>query len=107
MVVLDLQIGERSSTTGTPVDQSFPAIDQPLFIQADKDLSNCSRQPFVKRKPFPGPIARGADTAYLFKDDSAIFLLPFPNTFHKLFASQIVSCQSLLTKFLLDNVLRR
>src|SRR5579885_2607965 len=48
--VIDLQIGDGAHTAWAPVDDALAAIDQPLFVEAHKDLAHSSGEPFIQRK---------------------------------------------------------
>ena len=56
LLVQHFEIGDGGVQFGIPVDQAFAAVDQSLFVEADKNLFNCVGEPFVHGEAFVLPI---------------------------------------------------
>ena len=56
-MVVDLQIGEGGVAPRTPIDDVIPPVDEALFVQTHKDLSDRPRESFIHGKAFPAPVA--------------------------------------------------
>src|SRR6185437_7562912 len=65
---LDFEIRDGAHAARTPVDDALGAIDQPLLIQADKDLANGARQPIIQREALALPVGGDAQPAVLILD---------------------------------------
>ena len=79
LFMLHLDVRKRSVAARTPVDKPVVPVDEPLFIEADKDLDDRPGESFIQREPLPGPVARSAKTLQLVDDPAAVFSLPFPD----------------------------
>ncbi len=49
--VYRLEIGQSRVASRTPIDQALAAIDQPFFIQADKNFADCAGQSLIQSEP--------------------------------------------------------
>ncbi len=56
VVVLDLDVGDRSVAPRTPVDDPLAPVDEPLLVEGYEDLTDRLRQTVVEREPLPGPV---------------------------------------------------
>src|SRR6266702_678226 len=96
--MVDLQIRDGTLTVRTPVDNTLPSINQPLFIQAYKNLSHGPRQSFVQRKTLSRPIARSSQSPMLILNPALILLHPLPDTLQKCFTPDLMSIRPLAGK---------
>src|SRR5262249_53002561 len=93
------------SATHAPIDQSLASINEPFFIEPHKHFADRARKPLVQRKPFSSPVTGPAESAKLAKDRVAALFLPFPDSFLKRFATQIVARFSLSCQLAFNNIL--
>jgi len=101
------KIGQCSTTAGTPGDNPLPPVYQALIVKVDECCTGGKAGTFVKREPFPCPIARGTETLVLIRNRPARVINPFPDMFHEFFAADNVPVDTLLQKLLLNDYLRR
>ena len=88
--MVDFVVAESSAVLRAPVDDIFPAVDETLIEQPDKNFFYSIRQSFVHRKTFTLPIAGNAELAELPNDSDAVLFAPLPYTFDEFFSSKIV-----------------
>src|SRR5205814_10510540 len=86
---LHLFIGERGESSRTPVDHPLASINEALLVQINEHLLHAARILRVHGEPLAAPVAGSAQLLELFNDDAAVCLLPFPNAFLELLASQV------------------
>src|SRR5262249_40679380 len=79
----------------TPVHDVFAAIDQPLFVQADENLSAAGREVFVHSEVLAAPIDGSPQPLHLLEDGAAVVFAPLPHALHKTFAPQLLAGGSL------------
>ena len=84
------QIGHRGVQFRIPVDQTLAAVDQAVFVEANKHFPDCFGQSFVHGEAFMLPVQRGAEAAQLAGDVAAGFLAPLPDAFDEGFAAEVV-----------------
>src|SRR5271157_233343 len=53
LLMFYLHIGKRGLATRAPVDNVVAAVDEPLFIESDKNLTNGPGKPCIHGKTFP------------------------------------------------------
>ena len=94
--ILNLRVGQRRRTVGTPVDNTVTLIDEPLVVEADKHLQHRVGTALVHRKALPVPVARAAELLKLADNTVAVLLLPVPYALQKRFAPEVVARFALL-----------
>ena len=107
LVVLYLQIRERRSAAGAPVDDVIPAIDQPRIVEPAEHFPHRVRQARIQREALPLPVARSAQRLELPDDGPARLALPLPDSLDEGLASHILPRETLLPELSLHHVLRR
>ena len=100
------QIGDGCTQDRIPVDQPFAAINQTLFIQADKHLGHHFGSLGIHGEVFAIPVGGRTQTAHLAGDARAGFFFPFPHFFQKFLAPQVVTGHFLRIQLALDHNLR-
>ena len=75
---LYLQVTDCGLEHRVPVHQSLAAVDQALFIQANKGFGDDAREFVVHREVFAGPVDAVAHASHLGRDGVAALFLPFP-----------------------------
>ncbi len=86
-LVFHLEVRDGGLESRRPVDQARSAVDQSLFIEVDKGLSDCPAQPIVQGEAFTAPVAGSTEAADLVRDDATVLALPFPGAFEEFLAS--------------------
>ena len=99
LFVYHLFVRYGSFGLGVPVYHTYPAINQPFVIEVDKNIHNRLIQSLIHCKPGTVPVARSPQFFQLFKDNTAVFLFPFPGMFQKLFPRQVFFINSFLFQF--------
>src|SRR5207302_9236076 len=72
VLVLDLEIAERSAAARAPVDQPLPSIDQPIVEELLERRAHRGLRRLVEREDFSRPVRRSAQPAVLLADDRAV-----------------------------------
>ncbi len=98
-LVNNLQVRDSCLTTGAPVDQIGPPVDQALLIELNESHAHSLGKSLIQGETFAIPIAGDAQAAVLLGDDAAVLLFPLPHSFHKLLASQVMAGQPLFGQF--------
>ena len=101
----DFLVGQRGAGHGVPIDHAFAAIDQPLFVELDKDALDATAVFRVQRESFARPIARSAQFLELLDDDAAVLFLPCPDFLQEFFPAEVFAVlhDALLAQALLDD----
>ena len=102
-----LFVGQRRQTTGAPVDNVLPPIDQILLVKAHEHLADGPAEPFVQRKACTVPIAARPDDLELLQDPASRPVYVPPNPLDEGFPAKIVPRGPVLCQLSLDDVLRR
>jgi hypothetical protein len=105
VLMLYLNIGKGGVAAGTPIDQAVIPINEPLFIETDKDLTNRGRKTCINGEAFPFPIAGCAKTLELADDLPPGLSLPFPDTLDEGFPADLVPARAFGRKLSFDHVL--
>ncbi len=87
--VFHFEVGDGGLEARRPVDQTGTAIDESLFVEAHKRLSDCPAQPLVQGEAFAAPVTGGAEAPDLIRDHAAVFLLPFPGALDEFLAPEL------------------
>ena len=82
-LIFHLGVGNGGLAVGAPVDDALAAVNQALFIQADKHLAHRLGAALVQSEAFAVPVAGGAELFQLLNNAAAVFLLPLPGAFQK------------------------
>src|SRR2546426_2112 len=98
LFMLHFQIRNRRLAARTPVDDILPAIDQPFFIQPNKNFAHRARKILVHGEILAVPIYGHSQPLHLVKDGATVMPLPFPNALHKLFPAQVAPLFALARK---------
>ena len=93
--VFDFQVGDGGFQYRVPVHQTFAAVNQAVFVQADEEGAHCAREVVIHGEAFARPVERGAKAAQLLHDLSAGLVFPLPDFFGKGFAAEVVPRLSL------------
>ena len=102
ILVLNLRIGNRGLTGGTPVYHTVSAVDKTLIVKTHKYVLYCLRATIVHGEALTAPVARGAEYLQLLNDASAVLLLPRPSALKELISAKIILGKSLLAHRLND-----
>ena len=100
-----LDVGKGGLTTWAPVDHALATVDLPFLVEANEDFAYSTGKAFIEGEPLPLPIGRGSERLQLPANMAAVAFLPVPDTLHELFATKVVSGESLLGQFLFHDVL--
>ncbi len=107
LLVVDLEVGERSVAPRAPVDELLLPVDEPLLVQAHEDLAHRPGEPLVHGEALALPVEGGAQRLVLLADPRAVLLLPGPDAPQELGAPQVVAALLLAPlDLLLDDHLR-
>ncbi len=87
----DFLIGERRLRGRVPIDHSYAAIDQLLFVKIDKNFLDGADIIVIERIALTRPIARTPEAFKLFDNDAAVFILPFQDAAKKFLSTEIVA----------------
>ena len=79
----DFEIRQGGVQHGVPIHEPLAAVDQPFFVETDKDLGNGIRQLVVHREALTAPVHRGAETPQLRRDGPTGFFFPVPDAVDK------------------------
>mmetsp|Transcript_24099 Transcript_24099/g.56075 ORF Transcript_24099/g.56075 Transcript_24099/m.56075 type:complete len:297 (-) Transcript_24099:293-1183(-) len=96
ILIVHLQIRQRSSQVRTPVHKSVVPVDQALVMKSNESLLHCTAQHGVHCKPLTRPVYTSGNSTQLSADAIAILLLPSPHTFEELVSTKIMPSQLLL-----------
>src|SRR5262249_5250764 len=102
-LVLDFEIGDCCLVPGAPVNDILPAIDQPLLMQANEDLTYGARKVFIHGEVLAGPINRGAEPSHLFLYGAAVLFFPAPDALDELLTSQIAALDTFARELAFDH----
>ena len=102
----DFQIGDGGVQLRIPVYKALILVDQTFFIQLDKHLFHGIGQPVIHRKALALPVGGGTKTAQLRGDGIAGLFFPFPDFLKEFLAPQLLTFNTFLVQFTLDNHLR-
>ncbi len=102
----DFEIGDRGHEDRIPVDEAFAAIDQALFIETDEHVAHGGGHLVVHGEVFAGPVDRRTEATHLARDGGTGLLLPFPDTFDKFFAAEVMARDALRVELAFDDDLR-
>ena len=93
--VFHFEVGNGGFQHRIPVHQTFAAVNQPVFMQADEEGAHGAREGVIHGEAFARPVKRGAEAAQLLHDLSAGLVFPLPDFFGKGFAAEVVPRLSL------------
>ena len=102
VVVFYFQIGDGGMQLRVPVDQALAAVDQAVFVQANKGLFYRLGQAVIHGEALTAPVNRAAQAANLASNVATGLFLPLPDLFQKLVAAQIVAVDALSGQLALD-----
>src|SRR5947208_5648800 len=88
--VLHLDVGKGRETPGAPVDETFPAVDEAVFIEPDEHLAHGLRQALIHREAQAVPVARRAEALELLDDRAAGPRFPLPDPLDEPVTPQLV-----------------
>ena len=91
ILMLNLDIAQCSVAVYTPVGDTGAFVNQALFKQRAENLANSLGATFVHSEALTLPVAGNAQMLQLVDNAVAVLLLPFPNAFQELFASQVIT----------------
>src|SRR5207247_3070908 len=92
--VLHLDVGEGSETPGAPVDETFPAVDEAVFIEPNEHLAHGLRRALILREAQAVPVARRTMALELLDDRAAGLRFPLPDLLDEPMAPKRVACRS-------------
>ena len=95
------RIGQSGLAHRAPVYQSVAPVDITFFIQSHEKFLYGFAATFIHGESLLGPIARISQSAALFSNGTSKLSLPLPNSFQKLFSTQIFLFQPLFSSYLL------
>src|SRR5262249_8630146 len=90
-LVVGLVVGHGGLELRVPIDEPFAPEDQAVAEPLEKRLAHGPRAAFVEREARARPVAGAAELAELAEDAGLVLVLPGPDTFHQLFAAEIVA----------------
>src|SRR5205807_7345901 len=93
VLVLNLNVGEGRETPGAPVDQTFPAIDEAVFVEPNEHFSHGLRQAFIHREAQAVPVARRPKALELLDDRAAGLCFPLPHPLDEPITPELVACR--------------
>ena len=105
--VFNFVISKGRMAAGTPVDDVFAAVDEPVAVQLDKNLAHGTGKAFVHGEAFAAPIAGGTELFELTDNSVTETVLPIPYSFKKLLASKIISGKTFVDSELFLNLYLR
>ena len=74
---------------GIPVNQALAAIDQAIFMQANKGFLNGAGEAFIHGEAFGIPVNRVAETTHLLGNGATRFFFPLPDLLNKLLTAHL------------------
>ena len=107
LFVLYFHVRKRGLATGAPIDDVVAAINEPFFVEPDKNFTHRPGKPGIHGKTFPGPVTGAAQPLQLFDDSSARLLFPLPYPFNEGFSSQGLRSEPFFRELPFNDVLRR
>ena len=94
--VFNFVISKGRMAAGTPVDDVFAAVDEPVAVQLDKNLAHGTGKAFVHGEAQARPVHGAAHGINLVEDAVAVFLAPGPYALDKFLSSQILTALAFL-----------
>lgn len=100
------QVGHGGAQYRVPVDQTFAAVDQALFVEAHEHVADRARHLRVHREVLVLPVDRGTHAADLPGDGRARLRFPFPDLVDEGRAAQVMARDALRVQLALHHDLR-
>jgi len=95
VVVFHFKVGNCGVQLGVPVDQTLAAVDQTVFVQANKGFFHGFGQAVIHGEAFAAPVYGRAKATDLTADVAAGLVFPFPDLVQELLAAQVMAVQTL------------
>ena len=105
LLIVHLQIGEGGGAPGTPVDDTFVAVDEALVVQVDESCADRFGRAWVKGEFVAGPIGGYTQAPALFVNYAAGPFNVLPDQLQELFPAQLVTALALGRQLLLHDPL--
>ena len=103
--VLHLEVGDRRSETGIPVDQIRIAVDVALLIQVNEDPQHGLCIAVIHGEALACVVHGATEPGELLDDATAVLGLPLPHALKKLLAGQVGATHPLRGQLLLNHCL--
>ncbi len=101
-MVFYFQVGDGGVQLRVPVDQTLAAVDQAVFVQANKGLFYRFGQAVIHGEALTAPVNRAAQATNLASDIATGLFFPLPDLLQKLVAAQVVAVDALSGQLALD-----
>ncbi len=98
--IFHFRIRKSRFANRAPVDDALTAIDEPLFIEANKHFTNRLIAPCIHGETLTAPVTACAQSALLTVDTSAVFFFPLPSTLKESITTEIFLADAFLLHLL-------